>query len=169
MIGPDHPPALSSVGWMGAASLPSAYQGRTDSILDLLHGKRLAAHLAEGLGVDQEPGPQQHAELAEVHLGHDHMGEGLEQWANAFAERVDIANVAMRDGYTLGPQGQHGLFDGAVGAAPADDQYIALFWAGPEETGADGLHISDLLGPQFHHLLVVEGVIADLAGDVLFL
>ena len=43
-----------------------------DGGFELAGGEGDAAHLGDGLGVDEELGPHEAGQLAEVHLGHEH-------------------------------------------------------------------------------------------------
>ena len=73
-------------------------------------------------GVDQVLGPQQAAELAQVHLGHQHPLVALQHVAEVGRERVQVDQVGLVDLETPGPDPLHAGGDGPVGGAPADDQ-----------------------------------------------
>ena len=67
----------------------------------------------------------------------------------------------------LGLHFAHGRGTGAVGAAPARDQQLALGRAIDGLRGNVQGDVGHLLGPQIDHVLVVRRLVIDVAGDVL--
>src|SRR5262245_21571262 len=68
---------------------------------DLAHLERTALHLVEADRVDEVLGPQQPYELAEVDLGHEHLSVAAEDLAEVGRQRVQVAEVHVRDRVAL--------------------------------------------------------------------
>src|SRR5690349_5046609 len=88
---------------------------------DLADGEGLAAHLVEPFRINEEASPQDHAQLAEVHLRYQHVIETFHQFAQLRWQRVQITNVTRRHRLALLLKFERSGRDGAVGAAPAND------------------------------------------------
>ena len=58
---------------------------------ELAGGEGHAAHLGDGLGVDEELRPHEPGQLAEVHLGDEHLGIAAQHLAEVARERVEVA------------------------------------------------------------------------------
>ncbi len=59
--------------------------------------ERQSADLVVAEGVHEEPAPQQHGELAQVHLRDHHLVVSLEHLTGVGRERVEVAQVRLGD------------------------------------------------------------------------
>src|SRR5882762_3281523 len=80
-----------------------------------------------------------------------------------------MAEVHLRDGMSRGLELADRLGDRAVGAAPADEEQLALRGAEDLERRDLAHHPGDLAGAHADHLLVVPRCVADVAREVLLL
>ena len=88
-----------------------------------LEGQAVDVVVADG--VDEVLAAQQQGELAEVHLGHEHLVVALEDLAEVLRERVEVAQVDLGDVVAgLADPAAAGA-DRAVRRAPADHQDLA--------------------------------------------
>ena len=89
--------------------------------------------LFKPLGVDQVVPAEQQPELAQVHLGNQHVLEPPADLAQvAPAADSDSAHGTAETCDALAAKLKRGGLDGAEGAAPAEDQHVAFFRPGPE-------------------------------------
>ena len=140
-----------------------------DLRLDLGDAERLALHLVEALGVDQVLGTDDEPELTQIQLWDQHSREPIEDVAQVPGERVDVAEVAVRDRLALGLGHVDRGGAGAVGAAPAEDEQVAGLGPVDRLLGDVVGHQGDLPLAGVDHVLVVVGVVRHIAGAVLLL
>ena len=100
-----------------SASVPSSEA--SDDALDLVGQERHALNLGHRLDVDQVLAAQQQRQLAEVHLGQDHLGVATQDVAEVGRERIEVAQVRVGDLDALAPSAPAGLADGAVRSCPS--------------------------------------------------
>ena len=127
--------------------------------------ERQAADLVVADRVDEVLGAQQQRELAEVHLGHQHLVVALEDLAEVLGERVEVAQVHLRHVVAGLADAADAGADRAVRRAPADHQHLAPRPDG-SSTSSGGSDVGDpvdlgLAGPD--HQVVVGRVVGDVA------
>ena len=82
-------------------------------------------HLVEALGVDQELGPDQLDQLAEVHLGDEHLaGRPRSTSPRLGGKGLRWRRWAWATGWPRARTRRTAGLDGAVGGAPAEDQHL---------------------------------------------
>src|SRR3954471_15632156 len=87
-------------------------------LLDLGRLEGLGLDLGEGAGVDEEVGPHELGQLAEVELGHEHPAVAAQYLAQVRQERVEVYEVGLRHLLAPCPCALDAGGDGAVGRAP---------------------------------------------------
>ena len=92
--------------------------------------------------IDQVLRPDQHHQLAQVHLGDQDAAVAPKDGLGVLRERVQMPEVGMRDGPAVGVQPLHRGADRAVRRAPAEDQQLAVLG---QELPGDG-EIKELTG-----------------------
>ena len=100
-------------------------------------GERDALHLVDRSGVDEELGPQQLGQLAEVHLGDQHLRVATQHVAEVGGERVEVGEVGLDDLASAGPHPVHATADGAPGGPPADDEDLGVVDVAAQVRGRD--------------------------------
>ncbi len=127
-----------------------------------------AAHLVDAHDVDEVLRAQQHAELAEVHLRDEDLVVRAQDLAEVGGERVEVAQMCLRDHDAGAPGDLAGRTDRARRSSPSRAR-----GRGPRRSGsstASGPMLSamriDLGLAQVHHPVVVLGVVGDGAGPV---
>src|SRR6478736_7901533 len=138
-----------SAGGDGEDALPADADGVVgeldllgDAVDDLadLPGEAVGLGDARDAGV-AEPGAQQGGELAEavealvVDLDDEDVLVLVERRLEARGERVEVAHLHVAGLDAGGAQAAHGFTDRAVGAAPADEEYVARGIAGQLGSG----------------------------------
>src|SRR5690348_16477836 len=142
-----------------------------DFLLEFGLLERTALNLVHADGVDKELGAQNPAELAHVEFGYENFLIALENVADVWRQRIQIAQMEMADAFTTGklfPLSFDRRRDGAVRRAPSDNQEIALliaFGFGKWDILGDRF---DLCGAKANHFFVVQRLVVDIAADVLF-
>ena len=132
--------------------------------------KRQALHLAERLGVDEELGPQDLAELAQVHLGHEHLAVVAEDVAQIGREGVQVAQMGMGCLHATGPHPLHTGRHGGIRRAPTHQQQLRVARRVVDLERRDvSRDAGDLVLAQVHHALVVDPLVGDVAAAVGFL
>ena len=123
-----------------------------------------AVDLVVADGVDEVLAAQQQGELAEVHLGAEHLVVALEDLAEVLGERVEVAQVHLGDVVAgLADPADAGA-DRAVRRAPADDQDLGL--AGRVVDHERRQRVGDPVDLRLagaDHQVVVGGVVGDVA------
>ena len=108
--------------------------------------------------------------MAEVHLGHEHARVAGEDLPEVPGEGVQVHEMCVSQAVAPLPDSSQCTVDGAPrGAPPQNERLGVLDVAGDLDIGDVVGDASDLLGPEADHLLVVLGVVGDVAGDVLLL
>src|SRR2546427_1361936 len=92
---------------------------------DLGDPERLAADPVVAFGIDQELGPDQHEQLAEVDLRDEHLAVASKDLVGVRGERVEMAQVGVSNASALGLEPFDSTPDRPVGRAPAEDQQVA--------------------------------------------
>src|SRR5205809_874768 len=140
-----------------------------DGLEDLFARERQAAHAVEADGVHQVLGAEHPDELTAVDLRHEHLPVLAQDVTEVRRQRVQIAEVDRGDGPTLRLRALDRRGDRAVRPAPADDEEVAGRGA-VDRRGRDLLgHAPHLLRARPDHVVVVVGVVGDVARDVLLL
>ena len=130
----------------------------------LAEGDRQPAHPRIAVHVDQVLGPQQHRQLAEVHLRHDHPVVGAQDVPQVGRERVQVAQVGLRDPAAGLAHPADGGGDRPVRRAPAEDQHPGAAGVVDHQVGHVADDAFDLGLPGPGHLLVVAGIVGHRAG-----
>src|SRR5437773_1929993 len=136
---------------------------------DLGHLEGTTLDLVEADRVDQVLGADEAHQLPQVHLGNQDPSVASEDAAQVGGEWVQVPEVHVRHRFARRLQLAHRLRDRAVGAAPADDQQLALGRPEDLERGYFPDDAGDLARAHADHLLVVGGRVAHVAGQVLLL
>ena len=135
---------------------------RRDHLADL---ERLPLDLVEPDRIDQIAIAHDVAELAHVELRDQHVPEALDDLVERRLERVQPAQVVVADLLALRTQHVGRLAERAERAAPAEHEHVAGALAA-QIGRADLLRDArDLLGAHLRLLLVVGGVVRDVAGE----
>src|SRR3569832_1516496 len=124
-MGPEAGRCWSSSSWMSAMSV-SSLQQRFDAGFHLGDLERLALDLVEAGGGDEVLRAENLEQLAHVELGHEDVLEARHDVAQVGRERDQVAQVHRRDALALLLQALHAVLYGAVRAAPALDEDLAL-------------------------------------------
>ena len=97
------------------------------------HGglERQAAHLVVADDVDEVLRAQQQRELAEVHLGDQHLVVAREDVAEVLGERVEVTQVRLRDLVAGLAHAAHACADRAVRRTPAEHEHLGRWPSGP--------------------------------------
>ena len=85
-----------------------------------------APHLRVRHRVDEELGPQEERQLAEVHLGHEHLRVAPQDVARVAREGVEVVEVRLRDVDAPLARPPDGRPDRAVGRAPAEHEQLRV-------------------------------------------
>src|SRR2546427_2935678 len=96
---------------------------------DLGDPEGLAADPVVAFRVDQELGPDQHQQLAEVDLRDEHLAVASKDLLGVRWERVEMAEVGVGNATALGLESLDRAPDRPVGRAPAEDQQVAAIGA----------------------------------------
>ena len=137
---------------------------------DLGGGEGHALHLGDRPGVDQELGPHEPAQLAEVHLGHEHLRVAPQHLAEVARERVEVHEVHVGHLVTPAAHPLDGAVDGAPGASPSRARG-ARRPASPT-TSTSGMSLAMPATLAARRCTIVSwfsGVVGDVAGAVLLL
>src|SRR5260370_32284066 len=126
-------------------------------------------YFVEADSIDQVLRAQHPQELAHVEFGNKNRFVSLEHIPEVCRQRIEIAQVNVPDFAATLAMSLHRGCDSAVRRAPSNDQKITF-------SIPDGNHIGDVLydGRNFcradaHHVLVVERLVVDVAGNILLL
>ena len=133
-----------------------------DRLGELGRLQRQPADVVVADGVDQVARPHQHRELTEVHLGDQHLVVALEHVAEVARERVEVAQVHLRDVVAGRAHTAYAGADRAVRRPPAEDQDlrapVGVVDLQRRERLRDPLH---LRRARADHEVVVGGVVGD--------
>ena len=141
-----------------------------DGLGELGRLERQPAHVVVADGVDEVLAAQQQRELAEVHLRHQHLVVALEDLAEVLRERVEVAQVRLRDVVARLADPAYAGADRAVRRSPADHQHLG------GARGVVDLERRQRVGDPVHlglagadHQVVVGRVVGDVAVAVALL
>src|SRR5262249_15300662 len=95
-------------------------------LLDLDDAERLATDAVEATDVDQELGAEEHRQLAEVDLGHEHVLVTAQNRLCVLGKRVHVPHMGVSHAPTLCLKPFDGTSDSAVRRAPAEDEEVAV-------------------------------------------
>ena len=125
--------------------------------------------LGEARHVDQVAAAQQHGELAQVELGAQHLRVAGQDVAQVGGERVEVGEVRLGDALAGRPESTDPGGDGTPGRSPPDDEQLGAVLLVELHAGDVGRDAVDLLLAEPHHVLVVVGLVADVAVAVVLL
>ena len=129
--------------------------------------ERPALNFVEADGVDQILRAQHPKQLAHVQFGHQHCLVALDHVAEIRRQRIEMAQMHVPDLAALCALRVQRRGNGTVRRAPGDNQQIAFRIAGGNDVG-NVLHDGrNFCGADAHHVLVIQRLVVDVAGDVL--
>ena len=77
-------------------------------------------------GIDEELGSQQPRQLAEVHLGNEHLRIAPQHRLQVPGERVEVTQMRVRDLVASRPHTVHAAVDRAPRRPPTDDEQLGV-------------------------------------------
>ena len=140
---------------------------RLDRLCDLRRAKRQPAHAVVADRIDEELGAHELQQLSKVHLRDEHLVVAAQDLARVARERIEVAQVRVRDRAAAVAHTPARRRDRAVRATPAEHEHrrvaVGIVDLELRDVARDA---GDLLRAQARHQIVVVGVVRDVAGAV---
>src|SRR5690606_25004033 len=129
----------------------------------------LSGDLVQADGVDQELGTDQHSQLARIQLRDKYLPVIAQNAAKVCGKGIQIVQLRSRNGETPPLRPLYRMVNCTEGATPAKHQQFAFRRTKHRQLRDVAGDALDLVDSQLHHALVICGVVADLATDLLLL
>src|SRR5258706_15048217 len=100
-----------------------------DILTDLANLERRAFHFREGHGVDQVPGPNHRAQLAEIHLRNDHGFKTSQDFTKVFREGIQVPQMCAGNWLTFALHSLDRRSDRAVSRSPSQHQDLSSLFS----------------------------------------